>query len=240
MRMPGESEAEFVLIQPMVPVSRPNMIAWVAARNDAPNYGAVRVYNFPADTTVFGPVQIEARIDQDPQISAQFTLWRNTGSEVIRGNLIVVPVGDSLLYLQPVYLQSRNAALPEFQRIIVASATEVVWAPTLAESLELLLAAQQGGGPSPTPPPGPAPSPGASPTPAPSGPAGSPAPSPTPAPDGLPADVPGLIDYANTHFEAAQEALRDGDFARYGDEIALVEEALRRLEELTGAASPAP
>ncbi|HVL53180.1 MAG TPA: UPF0182 family protein, partial [Vitreimonas sp.] len=92
MRMPGEAEAEFVLIQPMVPVNRPNMIAWIAARNDVPNYGDVRVYNFPAETTVFGPVQIEARIDQDPQISAQFTLWRNSGSEVIRGNLIVVPV----------------------------------------------------------------------------------------------------------------------------------------------------
>ena len=112
MRMPGESEAEFLLLQPMVPLNRPNMIAWVAARNDAPNYGTTRVYRFPAETTIFGPAQIEARIDQDPIISEQFTLWRNSGSDVIRGNLIVVPVGDSLLYLQPIYLQSPAVRVP--------------------------------------------------------------------------------------------------------------------------------
>jgi uncharacterized membrane protein (UPF0182 family) len=212
------------------------MIAWVAARSDAPNYGKVRVYNFRADTTVFGPAQIEARIDQDPQISAQFTLWRNSGSDVIRGNLIVVPVGDSLLYLQPVYLQSTGAAFPEFQRIIVGSASEIVWAETLGEALEQLIEAQ-GGAPSPTPQPTPAPSPGASPAPS-----GTPEPGPTgtPGPDGLPTDVPGLIAYANEHFELAQQALRDGDFGRYGEEQALVDAALARLLELTGGASPAP
>ncbi len=236
MRMPGEEEAEFLLLQPMVPVNRPNMIAWVAARSDAPNYGKVRVYNFRADTTVFGPAQIEARIDQDPQISAQFTLWRNSGSDVIRGNLIVVPVGDSLLYLQPVYLQSTGAAFPEFQRIIVGSASEIVWAETLGEALEQLIEAQ-GGAPSPTPEPTPAPSPGASPAPS-----GTPEPGPTgtPGPDGFPTDVPGLIAYANEHFELAQQALRDGDFGRYGEEQALVDAALARLLELTGGASPAP
>jgi uncharacterized membrane protein (UPF0182 family) len=227
MRMPGESEAEFLLLQPMVPTNRPNMIAWVAARNDLPNYGDVRVYRFPVDTTVFGPAQIEARIDQDPVISAQFTLWGQAGSSVIRGNLIVVPVGDSLLYLQPIYLQSTASSFPEFQRIIVASATEVVWAPTLGESLRLLLEAQGGPSPTPTPSPGPTPTPSPGPTPT----AG---PSPTPGPSGLPTDVNGLIDYANTHFELAQQALRDGDFARYGEEIALVEAALQRLDELTG------
>ena len=139
MRMPGEEEAEFLLLQPMVPLNRPNMIAWVAARQDAPNYGATRVYRFPADTTIFGPAQIEARIVQDPQISQQFTLWSQGGSTVIQGNLIVVPVGDSLIYLQPVYLQSQQSAFPEFQRIIVASPREVVWAETLAEALDLLL-----------------------------------------------------------------------------------------------------
>jgi uncharacterized membrane protein (UPF0182 family) len=222
MRMPGEADAEFLLLQPMVPTNRPNMIAWVAARNDAPNYGAVRVYNFPADTTVFGPAQIEARIDQDPEISAQFTLWSTAGSTVIRGNLIVVPVGDSLLYLQPVYLQSTASAFPEFQRIIVASPTEVVWSPTLGESLRLLLEAQGGPAPSPSPSPGPSPTP--SPTPSPSG--------PSPSPGELPSDVAGLIEYANTHFELAQQALRAGDFATYGREIELVEQALRQLEEL--------
>jgi hypothetical protein len=226
MRLPGEPEAEFLLLQPMVPRGRPNMIAWVAARSDAPNYGAVRVYNFPADTTVFGPAQIEARIDQDPEISAQVTLWNQSGSQVIRGNLIVVPVGDSLLYLQPVYLQSTGSSFPEFQRIIVASPTEVVWAPTLGESLRMLLEAQGEPGPGPSPAPTPSPSPGPSPS-------GGPSPAPSASPgDELPTDLAGLIRYANAHFELAQEALREGDFARYGQEIAKVEEALRRLDEL--------
>ena len=103
------------------------MIAWVAARNDAPNYGTVARLPLPADTTIFGPAQIEAQIDQDPSISAQITLWNQCGSTVIRGNLIVVPVGDSLIYLQPVYLQSTSSAFPEFQRIVVASPTTIVW-----------------------------------------------------------------------------------------------------------------
>jgi uncharacterized membrane protein (UPF0182 family) len=228
MRMPGESEPEFLLLQPMVPINRPNMIAWVAARSDAPNYGAIRVYRFPSDTTVFGPTQIEARIDQDPIISAQVTLWSQAGSNVIRGNLIVVPVGESLIYLQPVYLQSTASAFPEFQRIVVASPTTVVWGRTLGEALELLL--RGGGGPAPTPTPTPTPGPGPTPTPGPTG---------TPGPGGLPSDVAGLIAYANEHFELAQEALRAGDFARYGEEMELVRQALQRLEGLTGA-SPAP
>jgi len=235
MRMPGESEAEFLLLQPMVPTNRPNMIAWVAARNDGPSYGSVRSYRFPSDTTVFGPAQIEARIDQDPLISAQTTLWNQSGSRVIRGNLIVVPVGDSLLYLQPVYLQSTASSFPEFQRIIVASSTKVVWAPTLSESLRLLLQAQGTPGPAPTPTP--SPTPGGSPRPSPT-PGASTTPAPSGAP-GLPSDVPGLIEYANTHFDLAQQALRDGDFARYGREIALVQEALQRLEAVAGS-SPAP
>ena len=94
MRMPGQPKPEFLLLQPMVPKARPNMIAWVAARNDAPNYGAVKVFRFPRDTSIFGPAQIEARIDQEPAISSQLTLWSQAGSTVVRGNLIVVPVQD--------------------------------------------------------------------------------------------------------------------------------------------------
>ena len=160
MRMPGEPKAEFLLLQPMIAANRPNMIAWVAARNDAPNYGTVRAYQFPADTTIFGPAQIEARIDQDPTISAQITLWNQSGSRVIRGNLLVVPVGDSLVYLQPVYLQSTSAAFPEFQKIVVASPTTVVWGNSLKEALNLLLA-KQGSTPGPSPSPGATPTPGA-------------------------------------------------------------------------------
>jgi uncharacterized protein len=192
------------------------------------------VYRFPADTTIFGPAQIEARIDQDPSISAQISLWNQSGSNVIRGNLIVVPLDDALIYLQPVYLQSTGSAFPEFRRIVVASPRQVVWADSLSEALRLLLAAEAGNlPPPPSPTPGPGPTPGPSP-----GPSATPGPTPGTT---LPTDVPGLIEFANAHFELAQAALRDGDFARYGTEIALVEAALQRLEQLEpGLASPLP
>ncbi len=234
MRLPGQTGVEFLLLQPMVPTSRPNMIAWIAARMDGANYGSTLVYRFPADTTIFGPAQIEARIDQDPTISAQISLWNQSGSTVVRGSLIVVPLDDSLIYLQPVYLQSTGSAFPEFKRIVVASPRQVVWSDTLSGALNLLLAAENGGAPPPSASPGPSPGPSASPGPGPSG-----GPSPTPS-AGLPSDVPGLVAYANTHFELAQAALRAGDFGRYGTEISLVEAALQRLQVLApGLASPA-
>jgi hypothetical protein len=225
MRMPGEPKAEFLLLQPMIARSRPNMIAWVAARNDQPNYGTTRVYQFPSDTTIFGPAQIESRIDADPTISSQITLWNQSGSDVVRGNLIVVPVGNSLLYLQPVYLQSSSAAFPEFQRIIVASPTTITWSRTLADALQQLLASQ-GASPSPSASPGTTPGPSASPGP-------TATPRPTPSGGALPSDVSGLVDYANAHFELAQQALRTGDFATYGAEMAKVQAALQALGQLT-------
>jgi uncharacterized membrane protein (UPF0182 family) len=235
MRLPNESGVEFLLLQPMVPTGRPNMIAWVAARMDAPNYGQVQVYRFPADTTIFGPAQIEARIDQDPLISAQVSLWNQSGSKVIRGSLIVVPLDDALIYLQPVYLQSTGSAFPEFTRIVVASPRQVVWAESLGDALRLLLAAEDTGGPGPPPTPAPTPSP----TP---GPGATPGPTPGSTPGtALPNDVPGLIDFANAHFELAQTALRNGDFARYGAEITLVQAALQRLQVLApGSVGPSP
>ena len=233
MSLPEEDTPEFLLLQPMIPKDRPNMIAWVAARQDGDVYGETLVYRFPTETSIFGPAQIEAQIDADPEISAQFTLWSQSGSEVIRGNLIVVPVGESLVYLQPVYLRSTSSKFPAFQKIIVASPTTVVWGDTLRDALDQLLTDQAGGpGPTPTPTPTPSPSPGASP-----GPTATPGPGPS-LPTG---DVAALVDYANAHFELAQQALRDGDFARYGTEIELVQQALAQLDELVGGApSPSP
>jgi hypothetical protein len=152
---------------------------------------------------------------------------------VVRGALIVLPLDDALLYLQPVYLQSTGSAFPEFQRIVVASPRQVVWAETLGEALRLLLVAEDNGGPTPgSPPPS---TPGASPTPTPGG-----TPRPTPGVE-LPSDIAGLIDYANQHFELAQSALRAGDFARYGTEIELVKAALERLDVLApGLVAPSP
>src|SRR4029077_14019165 len=102
--MPGAPGAEFLLLQPMVPAQRPNMIAWIAARNDAPSYGKVEVFRFPQDTAVRGPTQIEAQISTDPIISSQITLWDQSGSKVVRGNLIVLPVQHSVVYIPPIYL----------------------------------------------------------------------------------------------------------------------------------------
>ncbi len=226
MRAPGESGTEFLLLQPMVPRSRPNMIAWVAARMDGDNYGQVRYYQFPSNTTVFGPTQVEALIDQDPTISSQLTLWSQAGSTVIRGNLLVVPVQDSIVYLQPVYLQSTGSSFPEFQKIVVATPTTVVWADTLEEALRQVINA---GGPGPSPSPGPTPSPGGSPTPRPSA---------TPVPTPPSGDIQALIAYANQHFELAQQALRAGDFATYGAEMKLVEQALTELSQLAGTPVP--
>lgn len=228
MRLPGQANPEFLLLQPMVPTSRPNMIAWIAARNDAPSYGQVDVFRFPRDTSIFGPTQIEARIDNDPIISAQITLWNQSGSTVVRGNLIVVPVQDTLIYLEPVYLQSTSSQFPEFQRVVVASSTRVAWGSTLAQALTSLLAGGPSPGPTPTPGPGTSPGPSATLSPLPTGPAASP-----------PADLRALIAYANEHYDLAQQALRDGDFARYGTEIALVKQALGQMSVLVGG-SPSP
>ena len=228
MRMPGAEKAEFLLLQPMIPKNRPNMIAWVAAQNDPGVRGKTTVFRFPSESSIFGPAQVEAQIDSDPIISAQTTLWNQSGSTVIRGNLIVVPVGGSLIYLQPVYLQSASSKFPAFQRIVVASPHNIVWGGSLSEALNLLLAKEaSGGGTGPSPSPGPTPTPGPTATP---GPGSS-------LPPG--ADVQQLVNYANQHFELAQAALRDGDFARYGAEIELVKQALAQLEVLTGGA-PAP
>jgi uncharacterized membrane protein (UPF0182 family) len=229
MRLPDTPDPEFLLLQPMVPQNRPNMIAWVAARNDGPQRGTELVYQFPQDTTVLGPNQIEAKIDAEPTISAQISLWNQSGSKVIKGNLIVIPLQDTIIYLQPIYLQSTNSKFPQLEKVVLATSTVVVWGDTLQQSITALLAGGGGGpSPSPTPTPSPSTSPGATPTPTPSG--------PTPS---LPADVQGLIAYANQHFELAQAALRAGDFATYGDEIGFVKVALQQLEQLTGG-SPVP
>ncbi len=153
VRLPGEETTEFTLIQPLVPTSRPNMIAWVAARNDGENYGQIVSYRFPKDTSVFGPSQVGARIDADPIIASQTTLWDQSGSTVTRGNLIVTPIGGTVVYLQPVYLQSTSSSFPEFQKIVAATSTKVVWGDTLSEALKLLVGGgvvDPGGGTNPT------------------------------------------------------------------------------------------
>jgi uncharacterized protein len=139
MRLPGEPQAEFFLMLPMVPSRRDNMIAWLAARCDAPDYGKLIVYEFPKEKLVYGPFQIEARINQNTEISQQLTLWNQMGSRVIRGaNLLVIPIENSILYVSPLYLRAEHGHLPELKRVIAAYGEHVVMKETLAEALSAL------------------------------------------------------------------------------------------------------
>ena len=138
MRLPGEAQAEFFLMLPMVPSRRDNMIAWLAARCDPPDYGKLIVYEFPKDKLVYGPFQIEALINQNTEISQQLTLWNQMGSRVIRGNLLVIPIENSILYVSPLYLRAAEGQLPELKRVIAAYGDRVVMKETLAEALSAL------------------------------------------------------------------------------------------------------
>jgi uncharacterized membrane protein (UPF0182 family) len=217
---------EFVLILPFTPSGKNNMVAWMAARSDAPNYGRLLVYRFPKDTTVFGPMQIEARINQDPTISSQLTLWNQQGSQVIRGNLLVVPIADSLLYIEPLYLQAQGSALPELKRVIVAYGAQIAMEPTLEDAVARIFGAL----PAAAAPTGPVPS---------TSPAGGRTP-PSPAlrpPSGAAdsARLASLVAEANAHYTRAQAALRAGDFAAYGKEIDALGRVLTELRGITGS-----
>jgi uncharacterized membrane protein (UPF0182 family) len=138
IRLPGEARAEFVLMLPMVPSQRDNMIAWLAARCDPPDYGKVVIYEFPKDKQVYGPFQIEARIQQNTDISQQISLWNQMGSRVIRGHLQVVPIENSILYVSPLYLRAATGQLPELKRVIAAYGDRVVMEETLGAALAAL------------------------------------------------------------------------------------------------------
>lgn len=135
MRLPGEEKEAFIQIMPFTPAKRDNMIAWMATRSNGKDYGKLLLYEFPKQKLVFGPRQIEARIDQEPQISQQFTLWSQVGSKVIRGDLLVIPIRQSLLYVESVYLRAEQGELPELKRVIVAYDKAVVMEETLEKSL---------------------------------------------------------------------------------------------------------
>ncbi|BAU62744.1 hypothetical protein STA3757_00950 [Stanieria sp. NIES-3757] len=138
MRLPGQSQEEFVLILPFTPVNKDNMIAWMAARCDGDNYGNLVLYEFPKQELIYGPFQIEARINQNPEISQQLTLWSQEGSRVIRGDILVIPIDGALLYIEPIYLRAEQGQLPELKRVIVAYDKEIVMMPTLEQSLAVV------------------------------------------------------------------------------------------------------
>ena len=140
MKLPDGEEEEFVLILPFTPQDKPNLVAWMAARSDGEHYGDVTVFEFPTDRIFNGPAQVEARIDNDPVISEQFTLWDQSGSRVIRGNLLVIPIGESLLYAEPIYLEADSLAFPELKRVILATDDDVVMAESLDAAVLAILA----------------------------------------------------------------------------------------------------
>ncbi len=130
---------EFLLLQPFTPLARPNLAAWLAARSDAPHYGDLELLRFPGQTSILGPEQITALISQNPRISQQFGLWNRSGAEVIRGNLLVIPIGRALLYVEPVYLKARDGGLPTLIRVVVSDGTRIAMEPTLFRAIEALL-----------------------------------------------------------------------------------------------------
>jgi uncharacterized membrane protein (UPF0182 family) len=204
-----DAREEFILMTPFTPASRENMIAWMAARCDEPNYGKLIVYNFPKQRLVYGPSQIGSRINQDTQISQQLTLWSQKGSRVENGSLLVIPIEDSILYIQPLYLAAEQAGnIPELKRIIVAYGNTIA----MEENLELSLARIFGGGPL-VPKEG----------------------SVQPIPSSTREEVSykALAEQASESYRRAQERLRNGDWAGYGDELRKLEQTLKTLKEKT-------
>ena len=206
MRLPGETHAEFFIMIPMVPSRRDNMIAWLAARCDAPDYGKLIVYEFPKEKLVYGPFQIEARIHQNTEISQQISLWNQMGSRVIRGNLLVIPIENSILYVSPLYLRAEQGHLPELKRVIAAYGEHVVMKETLDEALSALFTNDE----TAPPPPGTA----------------------TGTPTG--ASAAGRAQDALNHYNQAMEQLKSGDWAGFGKEIDTMRGVLEDIRRQSG------
>lgn len=228
MQLPGETKQGFMLILPFTPNTKDNMIAWMAARSDGADYGTVDVIRYPKQQLVYGPRQIEARIDQDPLISQQLTLWNQSGSKVIRGNLLVIPIGNSVLYVEPLFLQATTSSFPELKRVIAATGGRVGIGSNLNEALDVAFNIAPGqvigagtgstGGnttPSGTPLPGTTPQSGSS--------------------TGTPAQ---LTQSARDHYDRAQAALKGGDWTTYGREINAMKADLDALAAQLGILTP--
>jgi uncharacterized protein len=201
-RLPGEPKEEFLTILPYTPNGKTNMIAYLAARSDAPDYGTLFDFRFPKDSLVVGPQQVESNIDQAPVIKSQFALLNAQGSSVIRGNLLVLPIENSLLYIEPIYLEATNVPIPQLKKVIVATGQNVVMEDTLDKALASLL-----GQATPTTPTG----------------------GTTTPPSGT---VAQLIAQANQDYNNAQTALKNGDFPTYATDIQALGKVLQQLQAL--------
>ncbi len=206
MRLPEEEKPEYILMMPFTPKSRANMVGWMCARMDGDNYGKMLVYNFPKQETIYGPEQIESRINQNTEIAQQLSLWDQRGSRVYRGNLLVIPMGNSVLYVEPLYLQAENNRLPELKRVIAAFENKVVMEPSLDTALLKLFGQDQRVESQRT--------------------------GVVLTPGELPgATVAELAKSAREYYDRANQLLRDGDWAGYGENIKKLNETISRLEE---------
>lgn len=230
MQLPGSDQLDYIQILPFTPADRENMVSWMAAKSNLNEYGQIVVFEFGKDSLFFGPQQIEARIDQDPAISAQLSLWNQQGSGVIRGNLLVIPIGNSLLYVEPLYLQAQNGKIPELKRVVLASADRVVMAENLGLALikmfgretvsraglqDLANVALAGD-----------PSAASGATDTINGPS---------AADGFQnASIEDLVLAANTRYNNAQAQLRAGNWAGYGEEMQALQAVIQQMAQVMG------
>ncbi len=251
MRLPGASTEEFVLIRPFTAANKPNAVAWMGARSDGENYGKLSLYRFPTGRQIPGPAQVESSIDAQPEISQRFSLLNVQGSKVRRGNLLLIPIGNSYLYVEPVYLQADQNPKPAVLAVILYNGDTVYMEPTFQQTLAVALGeaspAYAVGAAANAPPGGAQAQRPAAATPQ-SGAtvrAGTPAPvsgGVSTPPTVVATDIPGLVREAQDADARAQEDLRNGDFAGYGQEQARLRTALDRLSQLIGVprASPTP
>ena len=212
MRFPGETREEFILLLPYTPRTKDNMSAWLAARSDPPHYGKLIAFAFPKAKLIYGPRQIEARIEQDSVISQQLTLWRQGGSQVLRGSLLAIPVEESLLYVTPLYLAAEKGSLPELKRVFVAFGNQIAMEETLERSLQQIFGGRAVRGEAA----------GAAAARAPAG-----------AVPGAGPSVAGLASRASEHYARAQDFLKQGNWAGFGDELKKMEGVLRQLRDAT-------
>jgi len=215
MQLPGEQQKnEFVFILPFTPASRNNMIGWMAGRSDGEHYGKLLVYNFPKSRLIDGPVQIEARIDQNAQLSGQFTLWNQQGSRVIRGHLLVIPMGRSLMFVEPIYLQAQRSPMPELRLVVLATQEKLGYGPTFTDAMNSLFGeAAKAAAP-------PAQQAGAGPT--------QPTPSATPA-----QDLQQLVNRAIQEFDDYQRLTSEGKLGEAGQKLEQHKHTLEEIRRLT-------
>ncbi|HEV7844255.1 MAG TPA: UPF0182 family protein, partial [Pyrinomonadaceae bacterium] len=232
MQLPGEDvHNEFVEIVPFTPNNRNNMIGWMAGRSDGDAYGSLLVYNFPRSRLVDGPLQIDARINQDPQLSGQFSLWNQQGSRVRPGNLLVIPVGKSLLYVEPIYLQAERSPMPELRLVVLATQERLVFGSSFQEAAAKLFGDTGGVAANPNEPQQPG---------GPKAPAeGQPKPSASPQagapqPQALPANTQQLIDRAAADLSDYQRLTAEGKLGEAGQKLESLKRNLEELKKATG------